>query len=226
MNWGDVFTRKNDPNQQVTPKLVTVPVVVTSAGPSGSSAGSIPLSRFEKAIRYVMENEDGVRWDHDDGEFTNNPKDPGGATMWGIIKTEYEGFLGKSLTVDEVKAMPREAAEAIYRKNFWMPIHGDSFKSAATATAIMDTAVNKGLGGCMVILTDALHNHFTDRYGLPMELAVDAMNDQDFLAAMDSATIRYINRRIEDYPNMEWARRGWANRANRLPAIPAYLGGL
>lgn len=173
------------------------------------------MTRFDKAIRYVMENEDGVSWDHDNGEFTNDPRDPGGATMWGIIKTEYEGFLGRTLRVEEVSAMARETAVAIYRKNFWLPIHGDDYTSSAAATAIMDTAVNKGLGGCMVILQDALGQTFPTRYGPEVISAVDAVESR-FLEAMVDATLRYIDVRIAKYPNMQWARHGWENRARRL----------
>lgn len=173
------------------------------------------MTRFDKAIRFVMQNEDGVNWDHDTGEFTNDPRDPGGATMWGVIKTEYETYLGRSLSVEEVKTMPRETAVAIYRKSFWLPIHGDSYKSDAAATAILDTAINKGLGGCMVILQDALSATFPTRYGDEVIAAVDAAEDR-FLALMAEATLRYIEARIEKYPNMAWARKGWDNRAQRL----------
>lgn len=210
------------------PLAPTKPVAPVSPPNLGGlpSAPVPPLSAFDRAVRYVLQNEDGVRWDHDDGEFTNNPKDPGGATMWGIIKTEYEEFLGRKLTTDQVKMMPRETALQIYRRNFWGVIHGDAYNDCAKAAAIFDTAVNKGLGGCMVVLTDCLHNHFTVRYGNDLIGAVNAMPVQDFLAAMDRATLNYIDRRIDEFPNMEWARKGWENRANRLPTLPTFLAGV
>lgn len=175
-----------------------------------------PLTRFDKAIRFTMQNEDGFSWDHDNGEFTNDPRDPGGATMWGIVKTEYESFLNQCLTVDEVEKMPRDTAVEIYNRNFWLPIRGDNYSSDAAAIAIFDTAVNKGLGGCMVILSDCLHNHFAVRYGDSVIMAVNSMPVSVFLSSFEAATARYIDRRIAQYPNMEWARKGWMNRAQRL----------
>lgn len=198
-------------------EVIRLPVVTPAPKPVVAPPQPLPGGPlFDVAVRYVMENEDGVSYDHDKGTFTNNPKDPGGATMWGIIKTEYESFAGHDLTIDDVKAMPRETALAIYRKNFWEQIHGDSYAYQACATAIMDTAVNKGLGGCMVILTDALHQHFEVRYGTPLVSAVNALSPAQFLQGFESATERYIQARIERFPNMDWARAGWTNRARRL----------
>lgn len=255
MNFLDRIRDKNDPNTAkpsvpkestaVPPERFVVPpkpqpvaspanLPPTLAGRGSANSGCstaspnaapIALTRFEQACHYVMENEDGVRWDHDSGEYTNDPRDPGGATKWGVIKTEYETHLGRKLTLDEVKAMPRETAMEIYKEHFWDLILGDSYDSDSAATAIMDTAVNKGLGGCLVILTDALHSR-VGGYSVSTVSLVDGIEEQKFLAAMDSATLRYIDRRIEEYPKMQWARDGWQNRANRIPTIPHFLAAL
>lgn len=178
----------------------------------------IPKTRFDVAVRYCLKNEDGKDYCVDRGSFTNNPKDPGGATMWGVIKTEYEKHLGRSLTIADIQSMPRETALAIYRKEFWDVIHGDDLDSEAAAIAIMDTAVNKGIGGCMTVLHDALDNtnfHYY-REVVPM---VNAWEPHRFIAAFEPALIRYIDHRIAKYPNMEWARAGWTNRAKRILAL-------
>jgi len=172
------------------------------------------LTRFEKAVRYVMINEDGKNWDHDTGCFTNDPRDPGGATMWGVIKTEYETFLGRTLSIDEVKAMPRETAVAIYKKSFWDQIHGDEYSTDSAAIAIMDVAVNKGLGGCMVCLSDALNQSFPTRYGIDLVSAVNL--SPNFIPLFEQAVQHYIDARIAKFPNMRWAAGGWRNRAQRL----------
>ncbi len=167
-----------------------------------------------------MENEDGKNWDHDDGCFTWNPgghSDP--PTKWGIIQEEYEAFAGHDLTIADIKVMPRETALAIYRKNFWEPIHGDSYAYQACATAIFDTAVNKGLGGCMVILTDCLHQHFDVRYGIPLVQAVNNLSPAAFLELFEPAVERYIAARIARYPTAVWAKAGWTNRAKRLISL-------
>lgn len=168
------------------------------------------MDRFSKALAYVLENE---------GPYSNDPRDPGGATQFGIILTEYQDFLGKQLTPDDVKNMDLDTAKQIYMKNFWKPIQGDAYVCEEITTAIFDTAVNKGLGGCMVVLTDALHDQFDVRYGTPMIQAVNAACAEGpgpFMKLFESALEGYIDARIERYPNMEWARKGWNNRAQRL----------
>lgn len=192
------------------PKPAIVPAPI--ADPAGS------LSRFERVIRYVLVNEDGKDYAHDRGTFTNNPKDPGGATMWGVIKTEYEKHVGRILTVEEVSQMPRETAIAIYRKEFWDVIHGDDYLTDAHAIAIMDTAVNKGIGGCLAVLHDALENTNFHYYSEAVALT-KKLDPRTFILLFEPALIRYINHRIAKYPNMEWARKGWTNRAKRLLAL-------
>jgi hypothetical protein len=190
------------------------PALVPALDPSKQGA----LTRFERVMRYVLVNEDGKDYAHDRGTFTNNPKDPGGATMWGVIKTEYEQFLGRTLTVEEVSQQTRETAMAIYRKYFWDVIHGDDYLSDAQATAIMDTAVNKGIGGCMTVLHDALENTNFHYYS-EVVLLLKKIDARTFVLLFEPALERYINHRIEKYPNMTWARAGWTNRAKRLLAL-------
>lgn len=167
--------------------------------------------RFKKALDYVLANE---------GPYSNDPRDPGGATKFGIILTEYQEHLGRPLTPEDVKHMELSTAQEIYLKKFWAPIQGDAYAHDSIATAIFDTAVNKGLGGCMVVLTDALHDHFATRYGADVQAAIAKFNAGTFLAHFEPAVERYIEARIQRYPNMIWAKHGWMNRAKRLLNLP------
>lgn len=168
-----------------------------------------PMDRFARAVEYVLKNE---------GPYSNDPRDPGGATQWGIILTEYEAHLGKKLTPEDVRDMPKSTALAIYKKKFWSMIRGDEYDSDAVAIAIFDTAVNKGLGGCMVCLRDALDQEIETKYPYSDALvsAVNSWEPHRFMSAFVPAVIRYIDARIAKYKNMEWARKGWTNRANRM----------
>lgn len=174
-----------------------------------------PMDRFEKALAYVLGNE---------GPYSNDPRDPGGATKYGIILTEYQSYLGKTLTPEDVKNMGLDTAKAIYLKKFWHPIKGDEYASDAAATAIFDTAVNKGLGGCKIILEDALGQHFGGEAWEYQEDLVSAVNSKtapDFLKAISDATVRYIEKRVQRFPAMAWAERGWINRAHRIVTLGA-----
>jgi len=169
------------------------------------------MSRFDTALQYVLVNE---------GPYSNDPRDPGGATKFGIILTEYQDYLGRDLTPEEVENMDLATAQAIYIKKFWNPIQGDAYASDAVATAIFDTAVNKGLGGCKLIIANALHHQAFQgqpwEYGPDLLLAVAGCATSQFLPLFEGAVEAYIAARIARFPNMEWARAGWTNRAKRL----------
>ncbi|UUM20893.1 glycoside hydrolase family 108 protein [Mycoavidus sp. SF9855] len=51
-----------------------------------------------------------------EGGYSNHPKDSGGETQWGITiaVARAAGYTG------QMKAMPREAAKAIYRQRYWL----------------------------------------------------------------------------------------------------------
>lgn len=164
-------------------------------------------TRFDKALAYVLINE---------GGFTDDRRDPGGPTQWGIIKKEYEHWLGRELAPDEVRKMPFSTAIEIYKKNFWNVIKGDEYDSDAKAIAIMDTAVNKGIGGCMDCIKDSLNNHSLSRFGDDTIQNVNMVSSSYFLGRFSASVLHYNAQRIVKYPHMEWARKGWNNRANRL----------
>jgi lysozyme family protein len=64
---------------------------------------------FEKALELVL---------HHEGGYVDHPKDPGGATNYGVTKKVYERYLGRECTKNEVKEMPMEAVREIYKRKY------------------------------------------------------------------------------------------------------------
>lgn len=178
------------------------------------------VDRFDIAIRYVMENETGKKWDKDDGSYTYNPgghSDP--PTKWGVILEEYQSFFGGTWTPDMVKAATREQALQVLKKKFWNQVHGDSYLEESHATAVLDTAVNKGFWGCKQVLQHLFGKTFQGEkwvFGPDLIAAVNSMTGQAFLDAMVASVRWYVVKRIEEFPDDEWARKGWEARAERL----------
>jgi lysozyme family protein len=90
---------------------------------------------FEYCLATILENE---------GGFVNHPKDPGGATNWGITIAVLSAKRGHQVSVDDVKRMPRSEAAEIYRRQYWDPIQGDQLPSGVDL-AVFDFAVNSGV---------------------------------------------------------------------------------
>lgn len=57
--------------------------------------------------------------DRFEGGYTDHPADRGGPTNYGITQRVYAAYRGRPVSADEVRAMPRTDAVAIYRDRYW-----------------------------------------------------------------------------------------------------------
>lgn len=75
-----------------------------------------------------------------EGRYSNNPRDPGGETMWGITirVARANGYMGP------MKDMPVDVAKSIYRKRYWNPCHCDDLPPLLRYI-VFDAAVNSGV---------------------------------------------------------------------------------
>lgn len=74
-----------------------------------------------------------------EGGYVDHPKDPGGATRWGVTErvaraTGYSGHM---------RDFPVELAKAIYRRDYWDAVKADQLP-APVRYAVFDAAVNSG----------------------------------------------------------------------------------
>lgn len=131
----------------------------------------------EKTIFFEDETETGV--------FTNDPRDPGGATRWGITLKTLERFLGRKCSPKDVEKLSRNAAISIYAANYWgvmacqnLP-HGVDFM-------VFDFGVNAGcersvktLQKIIGVRSDGICGPITQgaSYGYPSEQLVRLLAD-------------------------------------------------
>lgn len=81
----------------------------------------------------------------DEGGFSQDAHDPGGATKYGITIADYREFKGRPVTVSEVRDMPKSDAAAIYRKKYANGVQYDSWP-AGWDYSVLDAAINSGIG--------------------------------------------------------------------------------
>jgi len=74
-----------------------------------------------------------------EGAYVNNPKDPGGETMWGVTVdvARQHGYTGP------MRDLPIDTAKAIYRKSYWAPVRADELPEGIRFD-VFDAAVNHG----------------------------------------------------------------------------------
>ncbi|MBX8824763.1 glycoside hydrolase family 108 protein [Ochrobactrum sp. SFR4] len=79
-----------------------------------------------------------------EGGYVNNPKDPGGATKYGITHRTLAAHRGvASVTPAQVKALTKEEAAKIYRRSYWVQSGGDLLPVGIDFMAF-DYGVNSG----------------------------------------------------------------------------------
>lgn len=86
-----------------------------------------------------------VRVFADEGGFTNDSKDPGKATNWGITIFDARKYWKPNATDADVRAMPKDVASDIYRNRYAAPIRYDDLPAGFDYT-ILDAGINSGIG--------------------------------------------------------------------------------
>lgn len=81
----------------------------------------------------------------DEGGYTNDPVDPGGATNFGITIIDARKYWKPNATPADVKAMPKAVAADIYRKHYANPMRYDDLPAGFDYT-VLDAAINSGVG--------------------------------------------------------------------------------
>lgn len=147
---------------------------------------------------------------HEGSAFTNDPKDSGGPTKWGITQAVLSAWKGRSASVQEVRDLSRTEAEAIYRALYLSP-----FVALADPLRIVviDMGVNAGVRKATVLLQQMV-GATVDGWIGPETIKLSTLNDPELWNSV------YVGMRLAFYEdlilaqpkNMKW-RNGWRNRA-------------
>lgn len=93
-----------------------------------------------------------------EGGFVNHPKDPGGATNYGITRATLSRFLDREVDVQDVKDLDVETAKDIYHYMYWNQVKGDCLPLGVDLF-VFDCAVNHGPGRAGKFLQQAIGAH-------------------------------------------------------------------
>jgi lysozyme family protein len=141
-----------------------------------------------------------------EGGYVNHPSDPGGETRYGISKRSYP-------TVD-IKALTLDGAKAIYKRDFWDKVRGDSLPYPV-AFEMFDAAVNHGVKRAVEFAQEALGAHVDGQLGPVTLKAAQTVNPDAFIRRFNGARLEFFT----NLPTFSSFGRGWARRvASNLKA--------
>jgi lysozyme family protein len=147
---------------------------------------------FRYAVEEVLRSE---------GGYSNDPRDPGGETNFGISKRAYPSLDIAKLTKDD--------AVAIYHRDYWLAVKCDQLPPAL-GVVVFDAAVNQGVKRAIQMLQSAI--------GVAVDGVIGPQTISRAKLAPKTALIAFTTERILHYaglPAFKTYGKGWVSRAIR-----------
>jgi lysozyme family protein len=165
---------------------------------------------LESALAFTLKYE---------GSYTNNPRDNGGATNYGITQRVFDAWQIKhGEPTEDVRDISMDTVNAIYEHDYWLAAHCDSMPDKL-AMVVFDTAVNSGVGHAMRALQTCLGIGPDGAWGPRTLAAIKALDDDSEKTLVAS----YIDHRrdycediVERNPGQSIFLRGWLARCDAL----------
>lgn len=139
-----------------------------------------------------------------EGGLVDDPSDPGGLTNWGISQRSYPN--------EDIRAMTKERAKMIFKRDFWDKINGDKFCATGAEDGVAwqasDFAYNSGPDTAIRYLQRAIGAADDGHWGPASQAKADAMSESDIILRLNAERLDFMTR-LKNWPN---ASRGWARR--------------
>lgn len=147
-------------------------------------------SNFEQAFKWLM---------IDEGGYTNDPADSGGATKYGITIGDYRRYIKSDATPEDVKTLTQAQAKTIYKSKYWDAVGGDSLP-AGVDNACFNYGVLAGIG----------------RPKADLKRFTEIKETHKLIDAICDEMKQFLNSLADRRPKDERFRKGWNARVDRL----------
>jgi lysozyme family protein len=160
-----------------------------------------------------------------EGGYVDHPADKGGATNYGITQRVYEEFVKRKVTKDEIRNMPRGNAIAIYKRDYWDRVRGDSIKDYAVAFLIFDAAVNSGVSTAIKTAQRILGINPDGVAGAEFIKHLNAFNSREFTTRYNKAREDFYKAIVAKNPSQQVFIKGWLKRvSDNVSYVSKWIG--
>lgn len=173
------------------------------------------MAEFNKAIEPLLENE---------GLYSNDPKDSGGETVWGVSRNNFpdiplwgmvDKLKGSIYFPDNIRQNDeiKKAVREFYYANFWQPIKANEIFDQTEANNLFDFAVNSGSKQAVKIAQRALNVIDDGVVGLGTLLALNDCDPEIFILRFKIEKIKFYCSIVDNKPEQIRFLKGWIKRA-------------
>lgn len=159
---------------------------------------------FAKCLSLVLKSE---------GDWSDNPKDPGGATMKGVTLATFRRYVAPKATKDDLRHITGPQLGTVYRRQFWDAVHGAELP-AGVDYATFDFAVNSGPGRAAKYLQAAAGAVQDGRIGPATIQIVRALPPGVVIDRLCDARLAFMKRAKDKNGRLLWPTfgKGWTTR--------------
>lgn len=176
-----------------------------------AAAGSKDALQFERCVEMIFRHE---------GGFADHPRDPGGATNFGITHRTLAAWRGvDSVTKAEVRALSRSEAAEIYRANYWNAAGCDGLP-AGVDLVVFDFGVNAGVSRAAKLLQAIVRVERDGQVGPITQAAATRLDPAHIVREFSAGRMaHYRSLSIWDTFKNGWTRRTEETQAAALSMI-------
>lgn len=156
------------------------------------------IKNWEKSLKLVLKSE---------GGYVDDPRDSGGATMLGVTQKVWQGYVGHTVTKDEMKKLTPEMVAPLYKTQYWDAVFGDYLLNGIDYL-VFDFAVNAGPHMSLRLLQRALGIKDDGIFGSATMGQVVKANPKDLILKFSAEKEKYY----KSLGNFDVYGKGWLNR--------------
>ena len=157
---------------------------------------------FARALALVLKSE---------GGWSDNPADPGGATMKGVTLANFRRFVKPAATRAELREISDEQVATVYRRFYWDTVAGAELPDGVDY-AVFDFAVNSGPGRATKYLQASVGTVQDGRIGPATLQAVRARPAGTIIDDLCDARLAFLKR----LPTWGVFGKGWSDRVGSV----------